>query len=307
MGTSRKGQTGGDISVYLIAHWVSNPRPSLLDTHPPPFTFAAMTATRRIRFTVQYDGGSFHGWQVQPGERTVQGELERIVSRLTNSPTGVVGAGRTDRGVHATGQVAAATVPARWEADALRRAMNALLPKDIWVANAAVAPERFHPRYDAVSRSYVYRVGLTEESRSPFRASWCWPLVRKIEPASMQHATAQLVGDHSFRAFAKAGQEERGDRCIVTDARWAEWMGAGIEFHVTANRFLHHTVRYLVGTLVAIGLGARNPEDIRHLLAGTPGFETSPPAPPQGLFLRSVSYPPAALLVEQLSSPSESN
>lgn len=252
--------------------------------------------SRRIRFTLHYDGREFFGWQVQPGRRTVQGELERVLSKLVNGPVAVTGSGRTDRGVHATGQVAAADIPPRWSAQSLRRAMNALLPDDVWVQDAAEAPPYFHPRYDAISRSYVYRVGLSPQADSPFRSRWCWPLARPVELGAMERATAMIVGDHSFRAFAKAGQEERGDRCIVTEARWAEWEGLGLEFHVSANRFLHHMVRYLVGTLVDIGLGQRPEEDMARLLAGggEDGLDTSPPAPPEGLFLSAVTYPAGA-------------
>ena len=257
----------------------------------PPVTEPGL---HRIRFTVQYDGRSFFGWQVQPEQRTVQGELERVATRLANRPTAVVGSGRTDRGVHATGQVAAVDVPTRWSAQALRRAMNALLPDDVWIADAAEAPPFFHPRYDAVSRSYVYRLGLAAVADSPFHAPWCWPLARPVDLGSMEAAAGMIVGDHSFRAFAKAGQEERGDRCTVTEARWAPWEGIGLELHVSANRFLHHMVRYLVGTMVDIGLGERPPSDMLDLLEGAPGLETSPPAPPEGLFLRAVDYPPEA-------------
>lgn len=249
------------------------------------------TDAHRIRFTVHYDGRAFHGWQVQPGQRTVQGELERVVSRLVDRPSVVIGSGRTDRGVHALGQVAAADVPTRWSARALHRAMNALLPDDIWVVDAAVAHPRFHPRYDAVARAYVYRIGLASESNSPFRAPWCWPLARPVELGAMERGAAALIGDHSFLAFAKAGQEERGDRCTVTEARWGEWEGVGLEFHITANRFLHHMVRYIVGTLVDIGLGERREDEILALLGSEEGVKTSPPAPPEGLFLRAVTYP----------------
>lgn len=246
----------------------------------------------RIRVTLHYDGRAFHGWQVQPSQRTVQGELERVLQRLVNAPVSVIGSGRTDRGVHATGQVAAVDVPRRWAPHALRRALNALLPDDVWVADASVAPDAFHPRYDAVSRAYVYRLGLAPEADSPFRAPFCWPLVRPVDLSAMEAAAALLVGDHSFRAFAKAGQEERGDRCVVTEARWGEWEAVGLEFHVAANRFLHHMVRYLVGTMVDVGTGARPVEDVARLLAGEGDVETSPPAPPEGLFLRAVAYPP---------------
>jgi tRNA pseudouridine38-40 synthase len=249
------------------------------------------TDRHRIRFTIHYDGRSFHGWQVQPDQRTAQGELERVLAKLTNAPCAVIGSGRTDRGVHATGQVAAADVPLRWTPHALRRAMNALLPDDLWVADAEPAPPFFHPRYDATARSYVYRIGLASEADSPFRAPWCWPLVRPVDLLAMERATEKIVGDHSFKAFAKAGQEERGDRCTVADARWTPWEGIGLEFHITANRFLHHMVRYLVGTLVDVGLGQREPEVFDRLLGGEEGVETSPPAPPEGLFLTAVTYP----------------
>jgi tRNA pseudouridine38-40 synthase len=244
----------------------------------------------RIRLRLHYDGSAFFGWQLQPRERTVQGELERVVSRLFNAPTRVTGSGRTDRGVHATGQVASVDAPLRWTPDSLRRAMNALLPPDVWVAAADAVHPRFHPRYDAVARSYEYRVGVVDESVSPFHARWCWPLGREVDLGAMERAARELPGDHSFLAFAKAGQEERGDRCIVAEARWDAWEPLGLVFHVTANRFLHHMVRYLVGTLVEIGLGERLEDDVRRLLANEPGLTTSPPAPPEGLFLARVAY-----------------
>lgn len=249
------------------------------------------SGTHRIRLTLHYDGGDFFGWQLQPDQRTVQGELERVLERLFQTPTRVVASGRTDRGVHATGQVAAADVPLRWTADSLRRALNALLPPDVWVEDARVVAPAFHPRYDALSRSYVYRVGFVAEARSPFHRRWCWPLARPADVAAMHDATQNLVGDHSFRAFAKAGQEERGDRCVVTSAGWAAWDGMGVQFQISANRFLHHMVRYLVGTLIDIGLGARPQADLAALLAGEPGLTTSAPAPPEGLFLAAVTYP----------------
>lgn len=247
--------------------------------------------THRIRFTLHYDGAAFFGWQLQARERTVQGEIERVLSRLLNGPARVIGSGRTDRGVHATGQVAAVDVPVRWQPDELRRAMNALLPQDLWVADVALVAPRFHPRYDAVSRSYVYRVGTAMEAVSPFHAGWCWPLCRPLDRSRMELATAAIIGDHSFRAFAKAGQEERGDRCIVREAVWVDWAPLGTELRISANRFLHHMVRYLVGTLVDIGLGKRAVEEMERLLAPGTRLETSPPAPPEGLFLTRVTYP----------------
>ena len=246
---------------------------------------------QRICLTVQYDGSAFFGWQLQREERTVQGELERVLGRLLARPVRVTGSGRTDRGVHALGQVATVDVPGRWTAESLSRALNALLPAEIRVWDARVVPSHFHPRFGAVSRGYVYRIGTQAAARSPFRARWCWPVRETLDPERLSAASAALVGDHSFAAFAKAGQEERGDRCTVHSAEWLDWAELGVEFRISANRFLHHMVRYLVGTLVEIGAGRREPGEVSAMLQGAPGLETSPPAPPEGLYLRSVRYP----------------
>lgn len=245
----------------------------------------------RIRLRIQYDGSAFFGWQLQKDQPTVQGELEAVLSRLFAAPARVVGSGRTDRGVHAIGQVAAVDAPPRWEPEALRRAMNSLLPAGIWVAAATRAVPQFHPRFDALSREYVYRLGIAPQTRSPFHQRWCWPCPHRLDAELLAAAAAALPGEHSFAAFAKAGQEERGDRCTVHEARWLPWGELGLEFHVAANRFLHHMVRYLVGTMAAVGAGSRPVSDIERLLGGEPGLTTSPPAPAQGLFLARVRYP----------------
>lgn len=250
-------------------------------------------AERWIRLTVHYDGSGFYGWQVQPEVRTVQAEIEAAVSRLLDRPTRVAAAGRTDRGVHATGQVVSLVVPGRWQARALRRAMNAILPRDIWVESAEEAPPRFHARFDAKSRAYEYRVGTADGAHSPFYRRWCWALGEPLDRPLLDAAAARVVGDHSFKAFAKAGQEERGDRCIVHRAEWSGWEGVGVRLDIRANRFLHHMVRYLVGTMVDIARGRRPLEEMSALLAGGAGVETSPPAPPEGLFFTHVEYEPA--------------
>lgn len=229
----------------------------------------------------------------------MQSELESALSRLTDRVTSVVGAGRTDRGVHALGQVASALVPGKWTAAELRRALNAVLPKDIWVAAADEVDLDFHARFDAVARSYLYRVGTAEEAASPFRRRWCWPLLEPLDREILDGMAALLHGEHSFRAFARAGQEERGDRCTVYRARWVPWGDVGVALEITANRFLHHMVRYLVGTMVDAARGRRPPEDLAGLLAGAPGLETSPPAPPEGLFLKHVAYSEAEIELEE--------
>lgn len=254
----------------------------------------------RLALTLHYDGGAFFGWQAQRKERTVQGELEAAIERLTGARRTVIGSGRTDRGVHATGQVAAVTVPAKWTAASLRKALNAVLPEDIWVRDTRPVPPAFHPRYDAVARTYVYRLGLSDEARSPFVRPWCWSLRRPVVRELLERAAEHIVGEHSFEAFAKAGQPERGTRCHVRSTRWTGWESwepLGLTFTITADRYLHHMVRYLVGTMVEIARELRPLEDLPTLLAVGPTREreTSPPAPARGLFLAQVEYPDAAL------------
>ena len=251
----------------------------------------------RLALTLHYDGGAFFGWQSQREGRTVQGEVEAAIERLTGARRVVTGAGRTDRGVHATGQVAAVCVPARWTPAAFRKAMNAILPDDVWVRDVQAAPAAFHPRYDAIARSYTYRLGLNDEARSPFLRRWCWCVRASLDGELLEQAAARIVGEHSFEAFAKVGQPERGTRCVVHSTRWEPWEGFGLAFTITANRYLHHMVRYLVGTMVEIARGKRPVDDLTALLreGRGPSLETSPPAPARGLFLTLVEYPEHAL------------
>ena len=247
----------------------------------------------RVKLVLQYDGRNYHGWQKQSGRRSVQGELSSLMGRLCGDlATSVTGAGRTDSGVHATGQVASALVPARWTPQELCRALNALAPTDLWIVSAERVSEAFHPRYDALSRTYLYRLGLGPASRSPFKGPYCWPLERTLTVEPMSVAAAALAGDHDFSAFGKAGQPRRGVRCQVHSAVWREADGSdeALEFVITANRYLHRMVRYLVGTMVDIGHGRRPADDIARLLRREPDVRTSPPAPAQGLFLTHVEY-----------------
>ena len=250
----------------------------------------------RLQLTLQYDGSGFHGWQVQKRERTVQGEIEAAIERLMGSRRPVIGSGRTDAGVHAEGQVAIVDVPPRWSAPELHRALNAVLSREIWVTDVRRVNAGFNPRLHAVARTYTYRLGTAPESRSPFNHGLCWALCEPVDRAVLDQAATELPGDHSFRAFAKAGQPHRGDRCIVHAAAWQPWDPLGVAFTITANRYLHHMVRYLVGTMVDMALGRRPVGDLGRLLAGTdPKLVTSSPAPSQGLFLTRVEYPDEVL------------
>jgi tRNA pseudouridine38-40 synthase len=248
--------------------------------------------SRSVQLVLHYDGARFCGWQRQPGERTVQGDLEAAVSKLCGAPIAVVGAGRTDAGVHARGQAAGVRVPEKWSALALRRSMNAILPDDVWIAAAFEMRDEFHPRYSAVSRSYSYFVGTDDLASSPFRRTRELVWKKPIDLARIAIAAEAIRGDHCFRAFAVKGTapDRYEHRCTVLDAAWREREG-GLVFDIRANRFLHHMVRFLVGTMLDIGEGKHDPSVMTELLAQNDNSNVSQPAPPHALFLENVEYP----------------
>lgn len=247
---------------------------------------------RAVQLVLHYDGAEFSGWQRQPDARTVQGVLEDAVRRLCGDDVPVLGAGRTDAGVHARGQAAGVRVPARWTAGELRRAMNAVLPDDVWVAAAHDMVPAFHARFDACARRYSYRVGMDEASRSPFRRRWCWAFGRALDLDALREGAAFLTGRHAFRAFAVRGTAPADDDhvCVVSAADWSV-EGPDAVFTIEANRFLHHMVRFLVGTMVDVARGRRPLGDVPALLAAAANDAVSPPAPPSGLCLERVAYP----------------
>lgn len=244
----------------------------------------------RFRATVHYDGTSFRGWQLQPDERTVQGTLERVLSRLFSAPTRVAAAGRTDSGVHATGQEISLLARPRWTASELHGAVNALTPDDLWIEQVSRAAGDFHPRFDATGRRYQYVVGTSADAASPLRRNRLWPFCREVDEGALAHATERLVGERSFGRFAKSGQPERGTRCRVESAGWAGLGNGDLIFTIVADRFLHRMVRYLVATLIEIGSGRRAPHELESMLEERPEGRPPSPAPAAGLYLTGVRY-----------------
>lgn len=240
---------------------------------------------------LHYDGSDFTGWQRQPEGRTVQAEVEAVLERLCGQRIVAHGAGRTDAGVHALGLGVSFTVPARWEAEPLRRALNALLPRDCWVQSLTPMAPGFHARKSAVGRRYRYEVGTDDGAHSPFRRRHEWALGRPLDADLLARAARQVAGRHRFEAFAVRKADE-DYACTVRLSSWeARPEGRGFTYHVAADRFLHHMVRFLVGTMVDIALGRRPLEDMSVLLNARDNQDTSPPAPPQGLFFIAAEYP----------------
>jgi tRNA pseudouridine38-40 synthase len=259
---------------------------------------------RNFRATVEYDGTEYGGFQIQVSRATIQGELERALQRLTQTDVRVHGAGRTDAGVHARGQVISFHAAWRHETAALQRAMNAVLPRDVAVRELAEAEQTFHARYSATRRQYVYQV-YRSETRSPLSDRFAHHVARPLNVAAMNEAAGCLCGVHDFTAF---GQPPAGEVTLrrVYRAEWAtraEWgraestapgdLAPGPErcwFEIEANAFLRGMVRRIVGTLLPVGLGLFAPRDVEAVLASRDISQASPPAPACGLCLWRVWY-----------------
>jgi tRNA pseudouridine38-40 synthase len=241
---------------------------------------------------VQYAGGGFAGWQRQPADRTVQAELEAALARLAGTRVVTHAAGRTDAGVHALGQVVSFRLARAWDPADLGRALNALLPDDVWVARAGSAPDGFHARKDATARRYRYVVGCDAAACSPFRRRFEWALGRPLDPAARASAPAPGRGAHDIPAHTPLGPPRPHYTCTVSCAEWeARAHGQGFIFHVQADRFLHRMVRFIVGISVDVALGRRPLADIERLLTSTHNAEASRPAPPEGLYFVGAVYP----------------
>lgn len=255
---------------------------------------------RNMQLVLQYDGARFAGWQRQREARTVQGVLEETLARLCQIPVAVAGAGRTDAGVHALGQAAGVSVTDRWEPMELRRALNAILPDDVWIVSAHLMTPDFHPRYSATSRAYRYMLGTDATAESPFRRRRELVWHRPIDREQLDAAARNIVGDHCFRGFSVKGTAPAADdhRCCVHEAAWHD-RPDGLNFTIRANRFLHHMVRFLVGTMLDIAGGRKPPESIALLLAAADNRDVSPPAPPYALYLEQVEYPQELYLVTE--------
>ena len=252
---------------------------------------------RTVQLVLHYDGGAFAGWQRQRTERTVQAVVEETLARVCAMPVPVTGAGRTDAGVHARGQAAGVRLAPKWTPQAIRRALNATLPPDVWIAAAYEMHPEFHARYSAVARRYTYVVGTDEEAASPFRRTRELVERHPLDRELLDEAARAIAGEHCFRGFAVQGTAPETDdhRCVVRLARWVDRPG-GLAFEIEANRFLHHMVRFIVGTMLEIARGRRDPASLGALLVATDNRAVSPPAPAHALFLDRVEYPAALYL-----------
>lgn len=248
----------------------------------------------RYRATVEYDGTDFQGFQVQVRARTVQGELEKAIERITQKQVRVIAAGRTDAGVHAIGQVIAFDTSWRHTDQILHRALNAVLPADIAIRHLTTTYSAFHPRFDAEWRQYRYTI-LCQPIRSPLWARTAYHVADSLDVEAMAEASQLLVGTHDFAAFGRPTQGESTLRHVL-QAGWSverpkNVNGQLLVFGIQANAFLYRMVRNIVGTLVRVGQGELPPKGVATLLESKDRAASGPPVPPCGLCLAKVQYP----------------
>ena len=285
-------------------------------------------ASRNWKLIVAYDGTDYSGWQVQPGQSTIQGELQAALGRVTGESPLPQGSGRTDAGVHALGQVASFALQAAIPAENLRRALNRTLPAAIRVLDTQIVPAGFHARHSTVAKTYEYRVFLERRrtgpvSRSvesdpacaaacpPFLARYVYSYPWPLDFAELQRAAKAFVGTYDFLSFAAtdpdaatraaAGQSEESDEMsslgavrTIYASTWEQRQideGTLVIYRVRGNGFLHHMVRNLVGTMLDVGRGYRRAEEIVDMIAARSRAAAGPTAPGRGLFLHSVEYP----------------
>ena len=255
---------------------------------------------RTFKLTLAYDGTAYVGWQRQASGASIQGCLEAALGEIAGAAVAVVGAGRTDAGVHALGQVAGVRLDVRLDPPALARAVNARLPADVRVVGAAAAGDAFHARFDAVAKSYRYRL-LHGPVMSPFLRRYAWHVREPLDAGAMTQAGGMLVGEHDFAGFQAAGSGVRTTVRTLFDlsvrrvpGAWADADAGGADatvIDVRGSGFLRHMVRTIVGTLVEVGRGRRGPADLERVLRTADRRAAGPTAPAGGLFLTGVGRP----------------
>jgi tRNA pseudouridine38-40 synthase len=240
----------------------------------------------RFRLLIEYKGSSYYGWQIQSGQVTIQGEIENALKKIYSKNIGIIGAGRTDTGVHARGQFAHFDVDSEIDTDILQRSLNGILNSDICIKEISRADPEFHARYSALSREYRYFIA--PHPTAIFR-EYVWFLTYDLNLKEMSRAAGLIVGRHDFKSFCRAKADVKNHFCHVEEAKWYQKDGF-IIFMIKADRFLHGMVRSLVGTMVDVGRYKIDVKEFQNILNGKNRSLAGQAAPAKGLILEKVYY-----------------
>ncbi len=246
----------------------------------------------RYFIELSYNGKNYHGWQIQPNATSVQEAINKALSTLLRKEVNIVGAGRTDAGVHAMQMYAHFDTEAAINTQEITHKLNAFLPTDIVIKTIFLTEETAHARFDAISRSYEYKIWL---GRNPFLVDTTWQIYKqKLDIEKMNEAAFMLLNYTNFKCFSKSKTDVNTYNCTITDARW-EKEGDLLVFYITADRFLRNMVRAIVGTLIEIGLGKKTKEEFIKIIESQDRTKAGVSVPAQALFLTKVEYPTAIL------------
>jgi tRNA pseudouridine38-40 synthase len=241
---------------------------------------------RNIKLLIEYDGTSYVGWQWQENGKSIQGEIESVIQQILQEEVNVIGAGRTDAGVHARGQVANFRTSSGLDIAQIKGGLNGLLPADIVIHGVEEVPFDFHARYSAKEREYSYRIARTETALQR-QYSWCVKYL--LNTGLMELAASSIIGQHDFESFCKMNSEVDHYRCTVISAAWHE-ENSWLRFSIRANRFLHGMVRALVGTMIDVGRGYITIDDFNAILEKKNRTAAGMSAPAKGLVLENIIY-----------------
>ncbi len=240
----------------------------------------------RYSLLIEYDGSDYSGWQIQKAQKTIQGEIEKALEVVLKTKTGIIGAGRTDTGVHAKGQVAHFDSNSDLVLEKFQRSLNGLLPNDIRIKRCKAAEDDFHARYSAKERKYSYYI--SNEPTAIYRL-YSWQLNYNLDITQMQKAANKILGKHNFKSFCRNISEVSHHLCTINSVDWIIKESI-LKFEIAADRFLHGMVRALVGTFVDIGIGKLTIDDFMRIVDAKDRTKASQAVPARGLFLDQVKY-----------------
>ncbi|MEA3344017.1 MAG: tRNA pseudouridine(38-40) synthase TruA [archaeon] len=244
---------------------------------------------KNFKIIIEYDGTSYHGWQRQKNEHTIQEEIEKTLLTMTGKKTVLTASGRTEAGVHALGQVANFTCDTSLSPQAFLNGLNSLTKDDIIIISCDIVDENFHSRFDAKSKTYNYRI-LNRNLPVAINRQYAWFIRKTLDLVSMRHAARHIIGTHDFKAFEGTGSPRSHTTRCVMKADIVEQENGFIVFEIEADGFLRFMVRNIVGTLVDVGLGKITTNDFKKILLSKNRSMAGATAPPHGLFLMKVKY-----------------